>query len=174
MKYLLALLLTLPCSLFAQEPTLMKGVPEELKDEKIIFLEHEKIDLTEKTEEMSRAEWKYLNLRQTNHNKVISQANEKLKAAALSYPYAYAIASPSTYESLQKAGYRYILQSNVYSYNHLKEQPKEGELLVFTYYIYDTERNIVYEIFELDEMKVYDFKTVIKKLNKAIKKEQKG
>jgi len=48
-------------------------------------------------------------------------------------------------------------------------QPPEDELLVFKYFIFDMQNNIAYEVFRLDEMKVYDFKLVIKKLNKAIK-----
>ena len=167
MKNLLFFLILLPLGAFAQETILMKGIPGDLEDEKIIFLEHEKVDVTADKKDSKEA--KYLYLRQTNHNKVISDANIKLRGAALSYPYKYAIASPSTYEALQKAGYKYVFQSNVYKYDHLKTQPEEGELVVFTYYIFDAEKNIAYEVFELDEMKIYDFKAVIRKLNKAIK-----
>ena len=107
--------------------------------------------------------------RQTNHNEVIKQSNSKLKGAALQYPYEYAITTSSTYLSLAKAGYKYVLQSAIYKYDKLEGQPTDNEPVVYEYFIYDMENNIAYEVFRIDEMKVYDFKLIIKKLNKAIK-----
>lgn len=71
--------------------------------------------------------------------------------------------------SLAKAGYKYVLQSAVYKHDYLRGQPKDNELIVFEYFIYDMQNNIAYEVFRLDEMKVYDFKLVMKKLLRAIK-----
>ncbi|MDA9312777.1 hypothetical protein N9515_03210 [Vicingaceae bacterium] len=135
--------------------------------EKIIFLEHEPVKLSEFEERTKSTE--YILERQENHNRILEQSNRKLQIAAMEYPFEYAITTPSTYFSLAEAGYKYVLQSNVYKYNHLMTQPPEGELLVFEYFIFDMQNNIAYEVFRLDEMKVYDLKLVIKKLNKAIK-----
>ena len=107
--------------------------------------------------------------RQNNHNEVIKQSNWKLKGTALQYPYEYTITTPSTYLSIPKAVYKYVLQSAVYKYDQLKGQPTDNELVVYEYCIYDMGNNIAYEVFRIDEMKVYDFKLIIKKLNKAIK-----
>ncbi len=166
MKKLFFLFLFLPITVLAQEPTFKKGIPDDLDKEKIIFLEHEPIKVTAR--EKSKKAEKYLYERQTNHNKVLNESNQILNGAALAYPFEYAITTPSTYLALAKAGYKYVLQSSVYNYDHLTGQPTEDELTVFGYYIFDMENNIAYEVFHLDEMKVYDFKLIIKKLNKAI------
>ena len=165
MKQLLSILLIFPLFLTAQEPTFKKGLPEDLDREKIILLEHEPIELSifEKKTKSS----KYILRRQKNHNEIIEQSNLKLKDAALEYPFEYTITTPSTYLPLAKAGYKYVLQSSVYTYKHLKQQPLE--LIVFEYFIYDMQNNIAYEVFRIDEMKVYDFKLIMRKLNKAIK-----
>lgn len=168
MKKLLFLLLVLPFTILAQETTLVKGVPTDLDKEKIIFLKHEPVKVTARKK--SKKAEKYLYERQVSHNEIIVESNEKLEGAALNYPYEYAITTPSTYLSLAKAGYKYVLQSNVYKYEHLTGQPDDNVLTVYEYFIFDMENNIAYEVFNLDEMKVYDFKLVIKKLNKAIKK----
>lgn len=167
MKYFVFFLFLLPLTLLAQEPTFKKGIPDDLDKEKIIFLQHEAIKVTA-DKKGSKAD-KYLYERQTNHNNVIEESNLKLTGAALEYPYEYAITTPSTYMSLAKAGYKYVLQSAVYKYDYLKGQPKDNELIVYDYFIYDMQNNIAYEVFRLDEMKVYDFKLVMKKLLRAIK-----
>ena len=167
MNKIFFLLFFLPIAVLAQEPTFKKGIPDDLDKEKIIFLKHEPIKVTARKK--SKKAEKYLYERQTNHNKVIEESNQILKGAALAYPFEYAITTPSTYISLAKAGYKYVLQSSVYKYDHLQDQPTEDELVVFTYFIYDMENNIAYEVFHLDEMKVYDFKLIIKRLKRAIK-----
>lgn len=167
MKLLLVALITLPAFLFAQEPTFKKGIPDDLDKEKIIFLEHEPIEITADPKESKQS--KYVYRRQENHNRVIEESNIKLQGAALSYPYEYAITTPSTYKSLVKAGYKYVLKSNVYNYEHLMKQPTEDVLIVFEYFIHDVEKNIAYKVFQMDEMKVYDGRLLIKKLNRAIK-----
>ncbi|MFT5666272.1 MAG: hypothetical protein ACI9DK_000451 [Vicingaceae bacterium] len=164
MKQLLFILLIFPLFLIAQEPTFKKGLPDDLDKEKIILLEHEPIELS--VFERNTKSSKYILRRQENHNEIIEQSNLKLKGAALEYPFEYAITTPSTYLSLAKAGYKYVLQSSVYTYKHLKQQP--SELIVFEYFIYDMQNNIAYEVFRIDEMKVYDFKLIMRKLNKAI------
>jgi hypothetical protein len=164
MKQFLFILLIFPLFLIAQEPTFKKGLPDDLDKEKIILLEHEPIELS--VFERNTKSSKYILRRQENHNEIIEQSNLKLKGAALEYPFEYAITTPSTYLSLAKAGYKYVLQSSVYTYKHLKQQP--SELIVFEYFIYDMQNNIAYEVFRIDEMKVYDFKLIMRKLNKAI------
>jgi hypothetical protein len=164
MKQFLFILLIFPLFLIAQEPTFKKGLPDDLDKEKIILLKHEPIELS--VFERNTKSSKYILRRQENHNEIIEQSNLKLKGAALEYPFEYAITTPSTYLSLAKAGYKYVLQSSVYTYKHLKQQP--SELIVFEYFIYDMQNNIAYEVFRIDEMKVYDFKLIMRKLNKAI------
>ena len=170
MKRLLYLLLVLPTIVFSQEEetTIKEGAPGDLKDQKIIIFKHEKIEVTANKKDGKEA--KYLYLRQTNHNKVVDEANMKLQGAAMEYPYEYALSTKSAYEALLKAGYKYILDSRAYNYENLSTQPNEGELIVYEYFLRDMENRIAYKVFELDEMKIYDSKLMIKKLNKAIKK----
>ena len=170
MKRLLYLFLFLPVVVFSQEgeTTIKEGAPEDLKDQKIIIFKHEKIEVTANKKEGKQA--KYLYLRQTNHNKVVDEANMKLQGAALEYPYEYALSSKSAYEALLRAGYKYILDSRAYDYENLLTQPNEGELIVYEYFLRDIGNRIAYKVFELDEMQIYDSKLLIKKLNKAIKK----
>lgn len=169
MKALLLILL-FPLALFSQEgETIIKeGAPKDIKTEKIIILKHESIKVT--ADKKASREAKYIHLRQTNHNKVIHEANTKLEGALLQYPHGYAISSRSAYKPLLKAGYKYVLDSQAYTYEHVSVQPNEGELIVFEYFLRDIENNIAYKVFELDEMKIYDSKLLVKKLNKAVKK----
>jgi len=169
MKYLVYIIFcTLPSFLFAQEAIIKEGIPKDLESSKLIILKHEKIKVT--ADKKVGKEAKYLYLRQTNHNQITDEANEKLLGAAMEYPYEYALATRSSYEPLLKAGYKYVLDSQAYEYDNLYEQPKEGELIIYEYFIRDIENNIAYKVFELDEMQIYDSKALIKKLNKAIHK----
>mgnify|MGYP007095013551 CR=1 FL=1 len=170
MARILTLLLLLPAMVFSQEAeTVVKeGAPSDLKEEKIIILKHSKIEVT--ADKKGGREAKYIYLRQTNHNQVVGEANEKLAEAAMEYPYGYAIASKSSYEALLKAGYKYVLDSKAYDYEHVSVQPNEGELIIFEYFLRDIANNVAYKVFELDEMKIYDSKLLIKKLNKAVRK----
>ena len=158
----------LPLISFGQDYIIKEGVPDDLKEYKIIFFKHQKIEVTADKENGAQGE--YLHLRQINHNEVVEEANEKLIAAAAEYPFGYAISTTDSYKPLVKSGYKYILTSKAYQYDNLRKQPEEDVLIIFEYFIVDITSNIAYKVFELDEMKVYDSKLMIKKLNKAIKK----
>lgn len=167
MKFVLALFL-LPLFSIGQT-TILNGVPKDLDQHKIIFLKHEHFKVTADPKE-SRAQ-KYVYHRQKTHNKVIDESNQELAAAALAYPFQYALASQSSYQNLIAAGYKYVLISQVYKNEHLKTHPEEDELIVFEYFILDVRANIAYKVFEMDEMKVYDSKMLIRRLNKQVKKD---
>lgn len=168
MKFILLFAFLLPTLSVAQDYSIKEGVPHDLNESKIIFLSHEKIEVTAVKD--SSSQQAYLHLRQTNHNDVIKEANDKLKIAALDYPFAYAISTKSSFEPLIKVGYKYLLDSRAYSYENLLVQPNEGELIIYEYFIIDLTANLAYKVFELDEMKVYDSKLMIRKLNRKVKK----
>lgn len=167
--YSLILLLFLSNWAFAQEPKIIEGLPSDLDQVQLILLKHEAIEVgSEEEEEASR---EYVMRRQENHNRVLKEFNRELEEAAKEfYPFDYLLAFPSEVDSLLGSTAKYVLYSNVYQYNFLKDQPEEGELLVFGYYLKDKETEVVYQLFELDEMKVYDAKLIMKKLAKDIKK----
>jgi hypothetical protein len=167
MKFILSLLF-LPLVCFGQT-TFLNGVPKDLDESKIIFLKHESIKVT--ADPMENKAEKYIYHRQTTHNKVIEEANQELMTAAIEFPYEYAFATQSSYKNLVPAGYKYVLISQVYKNEYLKSHPKKNELIVFEYFILDVTSDIAYKVFEMDEMKVYDSKMLIRKLLKAVKKE---
>ena len=72
MKKLLFLLLFLPIVTLAQQPTFKKGIPDDLDKEKIIFLEHEPIKLSQFKEKTKST--KYILQRQENHNNVLIES----------------------------------------------------------------------------------------------------
>ena len=168
MKYLTLLIILIPAFLFSQETTIKKGVPEDLNQSKLIILKHEQIEV--KVTSDDKKEEKYLLLRQNNHNKVSKESNAKLLGASSEYPFEYDLAYKSEYKPLIDSKCKYILDSSVYNNENISTQPNEGELIVYEYFIRDIENNIAYKVFELDEMKVYDSKLIIKKLSKAVKK----
>ena len=146
----------------------LTGCPENLNKEKIIILKHEPIKITANPND-SKAQ-KYVFERQMTHNRVIKEANRELTVAAMKYPFNYGLATQSTYLNLAKAGYKFVLISQVYKNEYLNTHPGDQELIVFEYFIYDLEYDIAYKVFELDENKVYDSKLLIRKLNKELKK----
>lgn len=162
------LLIWFPLALIAQDD-IPEGVPEDLSTQKIIFLQHEAIEVG--SDEENEATKEYVISRQENHNRVLEEFNRELKLEAADYPFEYALSTPSTYESLWDAGYKYVFYSFVYEYKYLRSQPAEDELIVFGYYIKDRESKVIYKVFEIDEMKVYDAKLIIRKLNKMVKKQ---
>jgi hypothetical protein len=168
MKFILLFTFLLPTFTYAQDFIIKEGAPYDLNESKIIFLNHENIEITAYKD--SSKQQAYLHLRQINHNKVIKEANDKLKVAALDYPFAYVISKKSSFEPLVKAGYKYMLDSRAYNYDNLAVQPNEDELIVYEFFIRDLTTNLAYKVFELDEMKVYDSKLIIKRLNKKVKK----
>lgn len=166
MMRFLFLMLFIPLVSFSQVQ-ILNGLPTDLDKEKIIFLQHEPMKITINPKE-SRAN-KYIYHRQKTHNRVIDEANQELLTAAMSYPFKYALASFSSYKKLKDAGYKYVLYSTVYKNDYLKKHPEEDELIVFEYFILDMEQDLAYKLFEMDEMKVYDSKMLMRKLNRALK-----
>lgn len=168
MKWLMSLLLMLPILLLGQEAKVIEGLPSDLNTEKLIFLQHEPMKVG--TEEENQKTKEYVIQRQENHNRVAKEFNTELAIALNeSYPFDYEIAFPSTYDSLLTAGAKYVLFSNNYTYDYLRNQPAEDELLVFGFFIKDQGSTTIYTLFELDEMKVYDAKMIVKKLMKQVK-----
>lgn len=168
MKFFYSLFLIFPLFLSAQEFTLAEGLPDDLKTEKVIFLAHQAIEVTFNPENGKAEE--YLHLRQINHNEVIEEANEELEKYAKRYPFGYIISNNSEYKELVLNGYKYVIESKVYDYDHLNRHPEEDELIVFEYFLIDLYNGKAYKVFELDEMKVYDAKLFIRKFSKVLKK----
>ena len=153
---------------FAQKE--FKGIPEDLDQHKIIFLNYEPVNVS--SEKPKSKEDRYIRDRKEQHNMATEQANDYLRTAALDYPYKYAIAKYSSYESLVEAGYKYVLLCNCFDNQRLMKSPESGVLLIYDFYIKDLTTGDIYLLFDLDEMKVYDYRLVMKKLNKLISKSE--
>lgn len=151
---------------YAQEE--YKGIPEDLAQEKIIFLNYEPINISD--ERPRSKEDRYIRERKEQHNMAAEQANDYLRTSALDYPYKYAIANHSTYKNLVEAGYKYVLECNCFNNERLMKSPESGVLLIYDFYIKDLTTGDIYLLFDLDEMKVYDYRLVMKKLNKLVNK----
>lgn len=162
-------IICLPKLVSSQETELIDSLPADLNRETLIILKHEKIDLgTMEEDERSK---KYVIHRQENHNRVTEEFNRELELAADKYyQLNYQLAFPSDLALLDKQAFKYVLYSHVYDYEYLKSQPNEGELLIYHYVIKDRNSNKVYSVFEIDEMKVYDAKLIMRKLAKEVKK----
>jgi hypothetical protein len=161
-------ILMLPFLLSAQDFILEEGLPDDLNQEKVIFLKHQAIEVTFDPEKGSAEE--YLHLRQINHNEVIEEANNELEEFAKRYPFEYTVSNQSDYKELVLKGYKYVLQSEVYDYDYLYRHPEEDELIVFEYFLIDLYNGKAYKVFELDEMKVYDAKLLIRRFSRKLKR----
>ncbi|MEX2380610.1 MAG: hypothetical protein WD530_07685 [Vicingaceae bacterium] len=168
MKKLWLVFFLFPFLLYAQDFILEEGLPDDLHQEKVIFLKHQAIEVTFDPEKGSAEE--YLHLRQINHNEVIEEANEELEKFAKRYPFKYTISNQSDYKELVLKGYKYVLESEVYDYDHLYRHPEEDELIVFEYFLIDLYNAKAYKVFELDEMKVYDAKLLIRRFSRKLKR----
>ncbi len=162
----LSFLSFLSISVFAQKE--YNGLPDDLREQKIIFLNYEPINIPE---ERPKGEVeKYIFTRKKQHNRAAEQANNYLRTSAIEYPFKYAIAGHDSYTKLVGAGYKYVLESNSFDNERLMESPESGILLIYDFYIKDLTTGDIYLLFKLDEMKVYDYRLIIKKLNKLVKK----
>ncbi len=159
-------LIILPLLSIAQRE--YEGLPDDLNEQKLILLNYEPININEKKPEGE--EEKYIRRRKKLHNRAVEQANEYLRTSAIEYPFKYAIAGHSSYEKLVGAGYKYVLESNCFDNERLMKSPESGILLIYDFYIKDLTTGDIYILFHLDEMKVYDYRLIMKKLNKLVKK----
>lgn len=145
-----------------------KGLPDDLDEHKLILLNYEPINISDNKPEGE--EEKYIRMRKKLHKRAVVQANEYLRTSAIEYPFKYAIAGHSSYEKLVGAGYKYVLESNCFDNERLMKSPESGVLLIYDFYIKDLTTGDIYILFHLDEMKVYDYRLIMKKLNKLVKK----
>ena len=136
--------------------------------EKIIFIKYEPINISD--EEAVSEEDIHILTRKKQHNLATEQANEYLQTAAIDYPFDYALAAHSSYESLIPAGYKYVLECNSFDNERLMKSPESGILLIYDFHIKDLTTGDIYLLFELDEMKVYDYRLIMKKLLKLTSK----
>mgnify|MGYP003660494319 CR=1 FL=1 len=116
-----------------------KGIPEDLAQEKIIFLNYEPINISD--ERPRSKEDRYIRDRKEQHNMAAEQA-----------------------------GYKYVLECNCFNNERLTKSPESGVLLIYDFYIKDLTTGDIYLLFDLDEMKVYDYRLIMKKLNKLVNK----
>lgn len=168
MTRLIGILIAVLLPLFAAAQREYKGLPDDLNDQKIIFLNYEPISISD--ENAKGDVEKYILTRKKQHNKATEQANDYLKVAAINYPFKYALASHSSYENLVSAGYKYVLECNSFDNERLMTSPESGVLLIYDFYIKDLTTGDIYILFHLDEMKVYDYRLIMKKLIKLTNK----
>lgn len=156
-----------PFSLLAQK-IITDSIPSDLAEEKVIFLKFDKVNLSEidSTDKGNP----YVLERQQRHNNIIEGVNADFEIQAKEYINPYKFSTLKKYKQAEFADCKYVLISRAYDNKHLVDHPEEDILIVFEYFLLDKQNMIAYKMFELDEMKVYDNKLIIKKFNKRISK----
>lgn len=160
--------LLLSCNILLAQ-TEHKGLPADLNKSKIIFLSYNPVSF-DKSSAITKEE-KYIALRKENHNSATKQANEYLKMAALNYPFRYALGNADRYLPLVNAGYKYVLECNCFHNDRLNYQPESDVLLEYDFYIRNLTNDDVYFLFKLDEMKIYDYRLIMRKFNNLVEEQ---
>jgi hypothetical protein len=142
----------------------MKGVPANLKDEKIIFLEYEQIPID--------PSWpKILSYNFERRNKEAIKANDMLAKRVKDYPYASIISRRSEYKSLATQGVRYVLESEIMkALNNGEQVGGLNKTYYAMVYVYDLTTGDRYELFKLTESRAYDYNWIMDKFISTVKK----
>jgi hypothetical protein len=162
----IAFLLTLAlCGYVSFAQTERKGIPTDLKQEKIIFLEYEQIPI-------DPAWSKFLSGGFERRNKEALKANAMLAKRVKDYPYASIISRRSEYKSVQ--GAKYVLESEVMkALNNGEQVGGLNKTYYSMVYVYDLTTGDRYELFKLTEDRAYDYNWIMDKfitsVNKALK-----
>ncbi|MDH5365817.1 MAG: hypothetical protein OEW67_02465 [Cyclobacteriaceae bacterium] len=140
-------------------------LPDDLTTEKIIFLKYEQIE--------NDVRMPYAQRKRISHRNLISkQANKELELEATYYPFQYIISNRSDYFKFINNGYKYVLENDMMnSYNNGESiEPGKHKLFSSTMYIKDLTTGKRYDLFSITQDEVYEYASIIKKLNKIIKK----
>ncbi len=162
---LLSACFLLGCNVLVAQ-TELKGLPDDLENNKIIFLSYNPVSVDKSA--ATTKEEKYIALRKEKHNDATKQANEYLKMSALDYPFRYALGNVDRYLPLVNAGYKYVLECNCFHNDRLNYQPEADVLLQYDFYVRNLTNNDVYFLFKLDEMKIYDYRLIMRKFNNLV------
>src|SRR6186713_1190093 len=84
-----------------------KGIPDDLKTSKVIFLKYDSVALPK-----DKPDGKYEKTKMANkkkYNKEVPKANKELMASSKKYPFDYTIASRDELNNYKANGYKYAL-----------------------------------------------------------------
>jgi hypothetical protein len=91
-----------------------KKLPDDLPQEKILFVRYSPVTLPTQVPKMFTAERGQYSLKK-NHNEVIPEANEQLVKMSAEYPYTYRITTLDSVGYYQARGYKYMLMQSSFN-----------------------------------------------------------
>jgi len=141
------------------------NIPDDLEQEKIIFLEFESI---ENDVNMPYAQRK----RNSHRNTVSVDANKSLKIGATYYPFGYVISNRSEYFNLSTAGYKYVLENDMMNSYNNGEHIDAGRNKLFSspMYIMNLATGERFELFSVTQDEIYDYEDIMKDFVKLVRK----
>lgn len=105
-------------SLFEQDGPvghiIRKKLPDDLPQEKLLFIRYSPVTLPTQVPRMFTAERGRYSLMK-NHNEVIPEANEQLAKASAKYPYGHRITTLDSVAYYKDHGYKYMLMQNSFT-----------------------------------------------------------
>lgn len=141
------------------------GLPAELKDHTIVFLEYEMLPVRPHMNKMIRKMYE-------KRNKSAVEANQQLREAVKAYPFPYVISTRAEYKSWAEKGYRYVYENDLMEkYNNgANVYAGQQKRYVSDMYVQDLQTKDKYVAFELSQTFVYYYKGIMRKLMKQVKK----
>lgn len=141
-------------------------LPKDLENEKVIFLEYERIE--------NDVNMPYAQRKKNSHrNKVSITANKELKLHATYYPFGYIISNRSEYHNLVDRGFKYVLENDMMNSYNYGENVNAGTNTIYTssMYLKDLETGERFELFSVKQHLIYNYEDIMKKFCKLVNKE---
>ena len=163
LTFLLLVFLSAVTSSWAQKNSYK--LPEDLADEKIIFLEFESIQ--------NDVNMPYAQRKRNSHRNTVSvDANKYSKLGVTYYPFGYTISNRSEYFNLTSAGYKYVLENDMMNSYNNGEHIDAGRNKLFSspMYIMDLGTGERFELFNVTQDEIYDYEGIMKDFVKLVRK----
>lgn len=160
---MLSVVLLTSSVVFAQKSK--NKLPQDLKTEKLILLQYEELPIESYYPKMVKNRYEVFNV-------VIKRTNPKLVKEAKKYPFEYTISQRAKYEELKDQGYKYVLECDMMEeMNNGTFTPGTNVRYFSDVYILDMETKKKYVLFDISQSDLFDYKEIITKLNKLVKKQ---
>lgn len=144
----------------------VKGFPEDLNKEKIIFLKYEQIKISDRFGKLVKKMY-------TRHNKAVVESNEMLEKEAKKYPFDYVISTRAEYKDLIEQGYKYVLECDMMEYYNNGKGAVASDVRTKFYsdlYIKDLQTGDKYTLFEISDTYLIRYDKLMQKFNQKVKK----
>jgi hypothetical protein len=162
---LLLLVLLIAAPIFVRAQKEIKGIPSDLKNEKVIFFEYEQLPIDPAWPKMLINNYQKRNTEAEKANKMLADESKK-------YPFAFVISKRSEYQALSSQDYRYVLENEMMkALNNGDEMHKAFTTYHSPVYLLDLKTGDRYELFDMSQSYVYNYEWIMQKLINKLKKE---